>query len=82
MGWVGVGAMGIGLAKTQTHVGVGVLVAIDVKDREDVNVHLVEQAGHLSVAAKGRQSLRGKAGNSVINVPQLVVPVRSSSSPL
>lgn len=65
-----------------THVGVGVLVAIDVEERQDVNVHLVEQAGHLSVAAKGRQSLRGEEGNGVINVPRPVTPVRCSSSPL
>lgn len=60
----------------------GVLIAIDVEDRQDVNVHLVEQAGHLSVAAKGRQSLRREEENGVIRVPRPVAPVQCSSSPL
>lgn len=76
------GVRGIGLAKAVTHVGVSVLVAIDVEERQDVNVHLVEQAGHLSIAAKGRQSLRADGGNGVINVPRPATPVRCSSSPL
>lgn len=35
----------------------GVVVAVDVEDGQNVDVHLVEQAGHLSVAAVGVQSL-------------------------
>lgn len=49
-----------------THARVGVLVAVDVEDRQNVNVHLVEQAGHLSVAAIGRQSLRTKVETSAM----------------
>lgn len=37
----------------------GEVVAVDVEDGEDKDVHLVEQAGHLRVAAVGGQSLGG-----------------------
>ncbi len=40
-----------------TYVAVGVAVAIDVKDRQNVEIHVVEQAGHLNVTAIGGQSL-------------------------
>lgn len=56
----------VGLSSGGTQIGhwtlvtygfVGVVVAIDVEDGQNVDVHLVEQAGHLSVAAVGVQSL-------------------------
>lgn len=46
----------------------GVLVAVDVEDRQNVYVHLVEQAGHFSIAAKGRQSLRTEVENRASTV--------------
>lgn len=41
-----------------TYTLVGVVIAINVEDRQNKDVHLVEQAGHLGVAAVGGQSLR------------------------
>lgn len=41
-----------------TYALVGVVVAIDVEDRQNIDIHLVEQAGHLRVTAIGGQSLR------------------------
>ena len=35
-----------------------VVVAINVEDGQNKDIHLVEQAGHLRVAAIGGQSLR------------------------
>lgn len=68
--------------KAATHVRVGVLIAVDVEERQNVYIHLVEQAGHLSVAAKGRQSLRTEVETSSINSPEPVAPVYCCSSPL
>ena len=36
----------------------GVIIAVNVEDRQDVNIHLVQQAGHLRVASIGGHSLR------------------------
>lgn len=33
-------------------------IAIDVKDGQNIDVHLVKQAGHLRITAVGGQSLR------------------------
>lgn len=41
-----------------TYALVGVVVAIDIKDRQNKNIHLVEQAGHLRITAISGQSLR------------------------
>lgn len=41
-----------------TYALVGVVVAIDVEDGQDKDIHLVEQAGHLRITAVGGQSLR------------------------
>lgn len=48
-----------------TYALVGVVVAINVEDGQNVDIHLVEQAGHLRVAAIGGQSLRWNEGDSV-----------------
>lgn len=42
-----------------TYRGVGVLVAVNVENGQDVDVHLVQQAGHGCVAAVGGESLQG-----------------------
>lgn len=57
----------MGQVKAATHAGVGVLVAVDVEQRQNVDIHLVEQAGHFSVAAIGSQSLRTEVGSGAIN---------------
>lgn len=57
----------------------GVHVAVDVEDRQNVYVHLVEQAGHFSIAAKGRQSLRTEVENSASTVKNL--PPSSTVAP-
>lgn len=41
-----------------THFLVGVVVAINVKDGQNKDIHLVEQAGHLRITAIGGQGLR------------------------
>lgn len=41
-----------------TYALVGEVVAINVEDGQNVDIHLVEQAGHLRVSAVGGQSLR------------------------
>lgn len=41
-----------------------VVVAVNVEDRQDIDIHLVEQAGHLGVTAIGGQSLR-KNGKTI-----------------
>lgn len=41
-----------------TYALVGVVVAINVEDRQNIDIHLVEKAGHLRVTAIGGQSLR------------------------
>lgn len=68
--------------KAVTHVGVGVHVAVDVEDRQDVYIHLVEQAGHCSVAAKGVQSLETELRNGAINTQEPVALVHRCYSPL
>lgn len=65
-----------------THIGVGVLVAIDVEDGQNVEIHLGEQAGHLRVAAEGVQSLRRKVGKGIIDSHKPVMLLRGSPSPL
>jgi len=45
---------------------VGVVVAINVQDGQDKDIHLVEQAGHLRITAIGGQSLR-KIGKQIVN---------------
>lgn len=47
-----------GLKLTVTYGRVGVHVAVDVEDGQNVDVHLVQQAGHLCIAAVGGHSLR------------------------
>lgn len=44
--------------KVVTYALVGEVVAINVEDGQNVDIHLVEQAGHLRVSAVGGQSLR------------------------
>lgn len=46
--------------KLITYALVGKVVAIDVKDGQNKDIHLVEQAGHLRVTAVGGQSLTKK----------------------
>lgn len=41
----------------ETYALVGVIVAVNVEDGQNVDVHLVEQAGHLRVTAIGGQGL-------------------------
>lgn len=41
-----------------TYAPVGELVAVDVEDRQNEHVHLVEQAGHRRIRAIGGQSLK------------------------
>lgn len=52
-----------------TYALVGVVVAVNVKDRQNIDIHLVEQAGHLRVTAIGGQSLRknGKTFSTTIS---------------
>lgn len=45
-----------------TYALVGVVVAINVEDGQNKDIHLVEQAGHLRVTAIGGQSLRKIGG--------------------
>lgn len=56
------GELVVAQVQAATHAGVGVLVAVDVEQRQNVDIHLVEQAGHFSVAAIGIQSLRTEVG--------------------
>ena len=44
--------------KVVTYTLVGEVVAINVEDGQNVDIHLVEQAGHLRVSSVGGQSLR------------------------
>lgn len=43
-----------------TYALVSKVVAIDVQDRQNKKVHLVEQTGHLRITAIGGQSLKKK----------------------
>lgn len=49
-----------------TYALVGVVVAINVKDRQNKYIHLVEQTGHLRITAIGGQSLRMIGKHSVM----------------
>lgn len=67
-----------------TYALVGVVVAIDVEDRQNVDIHLVEQAGHLRVAAISGQSLRRNEGRICQWKPPYkpLMPMQLSSLPL
>lgn len=41
-----------------TYTFVGIVIAVNIKHRQNIDIHLVEQAGHLRVTAIGGQSLR------------------------
>lgn len=61
----------------------GVVIAVDVEDRQNVDIHLVEQAGHLRVAAIGGQSLRWNEGRICQWKPSYkpLMPIHLSSLP-